>query len=82
MSNLAINDTVFFRVDGKIHVLSGKKLIIEKLIICSDNNFRDAVIRVVDKNGKINTIKHNIKQLIQFKNSKSIDHDITYIWQL
>lgn len=53
-----------------------KKLIIEKLIICSDKNFRDAVVRVVNKKGKINTIKRSIKQLIQFKNSKSIDHDI------
>ena len=33
-------------------------------------------MRVAGKNGKINTIKHDIKELIQFENSKNINDDI------
>ena len=43
MSKLAVNDTVFLKGDGKKT---------EKLIIRSDNDFKGAVIRVIDKNGK------------------------------
>ena len=61
---LVLNDMVFIKDDDSTSRNKWKKSVIDELIKASDGKIRGATLRVCTKDGKINSIKRDIKRFI------------------